>query len=292
MALSRGNLESLGKDNGEGETGSHTSRCCPTMSLPALFRLPSRVHRGYDRRMPSMVPPFTATQAAVLKNFLASPQRPTGTLTYPQLAGFLFSLANGPELIPPSEWIPMVFDDHDAGYDTQAEAEQVLQAMMALYNDCARQYFADRPTLPPGCDIRPAPLDNLEPDAPLSHWAQGFGMGHDYLVEYWDEFTPEELDEALGAALMTLTFFSSASLARAYHEEGKAGTSLAQLAGTVLDIFHDALGEYAHLGRAIYQGRREAGDLSPAPTTGRKVGRNDPCPCGSGSKFKKCCGAT
>lgn len=24
--------------------------------------------------------------------------------------------------------------------------------------------------------------------------------------------------------------------------------------------------------------------------TGQKVGRNDPCPCGSGKKFKKCCG--
>jgi uncharacterized protein len=23
-----------------------------------------------------------------------------------------------------------------------------------------------------------------------------------------------------------------------------------------------------------------------------KVGRNDPCPCGSGKKFKKCCGAS
>jgi preprotein translocase subunit SecA len=23
-----------------------------------------------------------------------------------------------------------------------------------------------------------------------------------------------------------------------------------------------------------------------------KVGRNDPCPCGSGKKYKKCCGAT
>jgi uncharacterized protein YecA (UPF0149 family) len=22
-----------------------------------------------------------------------------------------------------------------------------------------------------------------------------------------------------------------------------------------------------------------------------KVGRNDPCPCGSGKKYKKCCGA-
>jgi len=23
--------------------------------------------------------------------------------------------------------------------------------------------------------------------------------------------------------------------------------------------------------------------------TGQKVGRNDPCPCGSGKKYKKCC---
>lgn len=24
---------------------------------------------------------------------------------------------------------------------------------------------------------------------------------------------------------------------------------------------------------------------------GDKIGRNDPCPCGSGKKYKKCCGA-
>jgi len=32
----------------------------------------------------------------------------------------------------------------------------------------------------------------------------------------------------------------------------------------------------------------------PTPVTYRreeeKVGRNDPCPCGSGKKYKKCCG--
>ena len=27
----------------------------------------------------------------------------------------------------------------------------------------------------------------------------------------------------------------------------------------------------------------------PAETRGAKVGRNDPCPCGSGRKYKKCC---
>jgi len=28
----------------------------------------------------------------------------------------------------------------------------------------------------------------------------------------------------------------------------------------------------------------------PEPVESKKVGRNDPCPCGSGKKFKKCCG--
>jgi hypothetical protein len=33
----------------------------------------------------------------------------------------------------------------------------------------------------------------------------------------------------------------------------------------------------------------EVAEAPPAPSS--KVGRNDPCPCGSGKKFKKCCGA-
>jgi preprotein translocase subunit SecA len=31
--------------------------------------------------------------------------------------------------------------------------------------------------------------------------------------------------------------------------------------------------------------------LTPAQRRAEKVGPNDPCPCGSGKKFKKCCGA-
>ena len=33
------------------------------------------------------------------------------------------------------------------------------------------------------------------------------------------------------------------------------------------------------------------GSLAKKPASaGKKVGRNDPCPCGSGKKYKKCCG--
>ena len=38
--------------------------------------------------------------------------------------------------------------------------------------------------------------------------------------------------------------------------------------------------------------RNQAADIKAKPRTaeGAKVGRNDPCPCGSGKKYKKCCG--
>jgi uncharacterized protein len=242
--------------------------------------------------MTSTVPPFTETQATLLARFLSSPLRPGGTLTYPQLAGLLFSLANGPELIPPSEWIPLIFNDQEAGYETQDEAERMLQAMMALYNDCIRERAVGEILLPPGCEIRPWAMDNLNADAPLSQWAQGFSIGYDYLEEVWSTYTPDELDEELGTLLMTLTFFTSPKLAEAYHQETKGKGSLEQLAQSVMKILPEAMHEYARLGRSIYQARLEVGDLDLEHSAHAKVGRNDPCPCGSGKKFKKCCGLT
>ena len=39
-------------------------------------------------------------------------------------------------------------------------------------------------------------------------------------------------------------------------------------------------------------GKRRVDNLRfEAATGGRKVGRNEPCPCGSGVKFKRCHGA-
>ena len=45
------------------------------------------------------------------------------------------------------------------------------------------------------------------------------------------------------------------------------------------------------LAAASRAGRRRASQPTQR-RTGEKVGRNDPCPCGSGKKYKKCHGAT
>jgi len=41
----------------------------------------------------------------------------------------------------------------------------------------------------------------------------------------------------------------------------------------------------------IQEAIREAEAERRRPVTRQKVGRNEPCPCGSGRKYKKCCGA-
>ena len=45
--------------------------------------------------------------------------------------------------------------------------------------------------------------------------------------------------------------------------------------------------------RNLVLNRGEDGAVEVAQRkVGKKVGRNEPCPCGSGKKYKKCCGKT
>ena len=39
-----------------------------------------------------------------------------------------------------------------------------------------------------------------------------------------------------------------------------------------------------------YENTGGDGTVKKQPVKSDKVGRNDPCPCGSGKKYKKCCG--
>lgn len=52
--------------------------------------------------------------------------------------------------------------------------------------------------------------------------------------------------------------------------------------------WHDSDGEHRHRERSAFV--QQAGRwYFIDPTVPLKAGRNDPCPCGSGQKFKKCC---
>lgn len=51
-----------------------------------------------------------------------------------------------------------------------------------------------------------------------------------------------------------------------------------------LPMWNDILSEETR--KELYKAQKASGTIVKGP----KIGRNDPCPCGSGKKYKKCCG--
>ncbi len=224
-----------------------------------------------------------------LTQFLSSPDRPEGTLNYHQLQGFLFAICCSPELVLPSEWIPLVFNEHEGQYDSKEQAESIMQALLVLYNDINTQVVEGRVMLPDDITVAEKAIDNVGRDSQLGQWSSGFFMGHDWLKELWDGYTPEALSEDLGSSMMILGMFSDRKLAKAFYQEIAVASSdsFEDYVARMLDMFEDAMKQYAHLGRCIQTALSE--QASEPVIRKAKTGRNEPCPCGSGKKYKKCC---
>jgi yecA family protein len=234
---------------------------------------------------------FNKAHAKTLKAFLDSPQRPEGTLNYGQTVGFLFSVACSPEMIKPSEWLPIIYtNDSEDTAASAAEIEALMSALMALYNELNRQVRHADVALLPGFDFHDDPMANLEDNSPISQWSQGFMEGYDWLSEVWTEYLPEELEEPAGAHLLVLSFFCSRQMAEALHSEAnKNADSLESMATTMQEHFEGAMHEFAELSFIIQEAVYEQNYAPQVPIRHKKIGRNTPCPCGSGKKYKKCC---
>ncbi|HSH76281.1 MAG TPA: UPF0149 family protein [Longimicrobiales bacterium] len=233
-----------------------------------------------------------ADHDAALETFFSQPSRPEEMLSHAELRGFMFALACAPDLVKPSEWLPVIFGGDGPAFDTTEEAERVMAALMALHNDIADDVRGGAARTLAACTFLDDVLANLEPDAPVAQWARGFRVGHLWLEETWEAYLPDDWADELGAQLATLTFFSSRDVAEALAQGfAEADVTLEKVATTFQRLFPDAVRGYAAMGTAIWKARweRERERLRPAATA-TTPGRNQPCPCGSGRKFKKCCG--
>ncbi|MFN3282542.1 MAG: SEC-C metal-binding domain-containing protein [Tabrizicola sp.] len=98
--------------------------------------------------------------------------------------------------------------------------------------------------------------------------------------------TVESSDEEIASSIPMLLVL---------HEIAEGGSELGEDAVRELDAMApDVIPDLvANLNAWVKaQGRTKGPANLPGVAAARaKVGRNDPCPCGSGKKFKKCCGA-
>ena len=130
----------------------------------------------------------------------------------------------------------------------------------------------------------------------------------DFLLEHYD-FSNEEIEEILRDLTIIINMESRPTAIFSYLEELLELPSLEvaqELADKLMEL-HNNTRLWILKGHTPHEiSHREKKHLKPLPAvpfmlpqedtnifdikTGAKIGRNDPCPCGSGKKYKKCCG--
>ncbi len=192
--------------------------------------------------------------AQKLERVLAS----RGALGYCELAGFFFALACAPELVKPSEWLPLALGEEAPEPD---EAHALLELVMALHNHINLQVAEREPRLPAGVEVRAQPIENFGPQAPLGRWAGGFAAGQLLVEEIWPPFVdeapdPEALDATLAGLNVALTFFTSRELARKWLKKMPGKLTLEAGARRALDALPISMQALAELGRGLEEARR------------------------------------
>jgi len=198
-------------------------------------------------------------------------------LTLSEYDGLVAGVLVCAEMIPPSEWLPIVFGgDALPKVDSLNQAQDVLAAVMAHYNDVASGLAKRRPTYEPIFEVDPNESVTLwEP------WVEGFERAMRLRPDSWLEMV-EAGDEKVSAAIPFIL-----ELHRVYHGQSELDVdAIDRLDEVAPDLIPSMV-------LTLNRWTKTRATKSPAdqPARAKKTGRNEPCPCGSGKKYKKCCGA-
>jgi len=241
---------------------------------------------------PGGVPEFGPDHRRVLIEF-GERHADEKAMSWPESAGFLFAVTACPEMVMPSEWTDIV--QGEAVFGDMEETRAVTEARMALMNwisGCIRQR---QPAIPGDCRPDSDPMRILEADNDFSRWCRGLTAGHLWLEDVWNEQIVEDStdDRTLGMALIIFSFFGDRKMAEKVVEEtaretGAEALTLEETAKNFHALIDQAIEDYAAIG--LEYRFMPSAPRSRQPVRSEKIGRNQPCPCGSGKKYKKCCG--
>jgi yecA family protein len=87
--------------------------------------------------------PNASVDLELLDTYLMSADAPASSMGLSDLDGFLTGLAVGPELVMPSEWMPLIWGGDEPEFDTVEAANAILGTIMARYNEIVLCFDTD-----------------------------------------------------------------------------------------------------------------------------------------------------
>jgi uncharacterized protein len=127
---------------------------------------PRNAEKGDD--MEEHIPLSGPIDLGALDDYLMSDHAPDDSMGLSDLDGFLTGIVVGPELILPSEWLPLIWGGKDPEFENEAEMRIVLGTIMGRYNEIITCLDSE-----PG-NFEPIFLEGPEDEVIASDWAAGF----------------------------------------------------------------------------------------------------------------------
>jgi uncharacterized protein len=220
-----------------------------------------------------------------LDAFLRSERAPHSMLLS-QLDGFLTGIAVGPDLVMPREWMPVVWGGEAPQFADLDEAQAIVGTIVARYAEIQRDISRRDPD--------PIFWVGPEGETIASDWARGFVRAMALRREAWGSLIRSKQGDRLLFPILALYGDADANpliaVARDIGLVGESDRQLLEDLAALVPVSIVALDVHWRRQRTRQMSapimRRRA--VMPAASSS-KIGRNEPCPCGSGRKFKKCC---
>jgi uncharacterized protein len=221
----------------------------------------------------SLETPLSDAEIGELDAFLMSEATSDECMDIVTLDGFLTALVVGPQLLAPSVWLPVVWGGtSEPVFESKEQAERIIGLLLRRMNMITGMFGENSSGFEPLLYERETNGDRfwLADD-----WCFGFLRAMELGPEAWDPLFEDKTNRVLLEPILILGTQEGLD-----HIDATSDPE-SQYAATA-DMLHLSV-------EAIHAYWRLPIEQRTATRASQKRARNDPCPCGSGRKFKKCC---
>ncbi len=222
--------------------------------------------------------PLSNTELDGLDEFLAAPALEETSMDVAVLDGYLTAILLSPRLVMPSVWLARIWDMENGRrtpkFADPDETAHVLGLITRHYHALAAEIAKDTPALVP-VFLRGAQWG-------VSEWCAGFLLGTAFDRDTWAALMEEQPEWF--TPLNVLGLGDDDDIEEEYPDLDAAFDAV--MVGV------QAIDNHWRATRVAGPDPRAVDFAAPAPLVreAAKTPRNALCPCGSGKKFKKCCG--
>lgn len=199
-----------------------------------------------------------------------------------ELQALICAVVSGPELIPPSVWLPVALGETPA-YESESQANEVLTLVMGFYNSIAATLLENEEW-----ELILYPFADDPEELDFATWADAYIFGTQ-LGSDWYASAGEQVDEL--SELLQPFFLLNGMLkedAEQHQERWMSAAEEMVAVGRAQEELPELVAEVYNFWRDRRSSATASETMRPAESA---TTQNQACPCGSGKSFKQCCGS-